>query len=194
MGRIIQTDKNRSCHTCCYCDYKSYIKSDMVKHIRIHTGERPFVCEICGKAFTQKQNLLRETREKYCIFVNTSEEFGKSNLLKCSYCSYTACYKSQIAQHMRKHTGERPFLCKLCGVASIALKGKAGTTNEPCIAFSNINETPMEFDFQQCPYCPYTAKYRSVLKIHMKKHTEERPTYVIFVEKVLNILIIYDPM
>ncbi|XP_055935759.1 zinc finger protein 568-like [Argiope bruennichi] len=32
----------------------------------------------------------------------------------CPYCGYVATYKSGLVNHIRKHTGERPFSCKYC--------------------------------------------------------------------------------
>ena len=33
--------------------------SRMVDHQQVHTGERPFACAICGKAFAKSSNLFK---------------------------------------------------------------------------------------------------------------------------------------
>ncbi|CAK6949732.1 zinc finger and BTB domain-containing protein 8B [Scomber scombrus] len=44
-------------HKCPYCPYTAKQKGIMKRHIRCHTGERPFPCPMCGKRFTRQEHL-----------------------------------------------------------------------------------------------------------------------------------------
>ncbi|KAM3955999.1 putative transcription factor Ken [Aphomia sociella] len=39
---------------CSYCGRGFKDNKVLQNHIRTHTGERPFVCEVCGAAFAQR--------------------------------------------------------------------------------------------------------------------------------------------
>lgn len=46
-------------HQCPYCP-KSFGRTDVLKcHIRIHTGEKPYVCNKCNRKFVQRSHLLK---------------------------------------------------------------------------------------------------------------------------------------
>ena len=37
-------------------------KSHLIRHQRIHTGSKPFPCDLCSKQFSRKDNLLQHKR------------------------------------------------------------------------------------------------------------------------------------
>ncbi|GFX32789.1 hypothetical protein TNCV_889271 [Trichonephila clavipes] len=60
--RAIQTRSSASgyygtVYSCSSCAYRTPRKDNLQRHTRIHTGERPFQCDICHRSFNQKSSL-----------------------------------------------------------------------------------------------------------------------------------------
>lgn len=55
--RIQNPEGGHPVFVCKVCSYTAYQKISLKRHVRTHTGERPFVCPTCGNAFRLKHHL-----------------------------------------------------------------------------------------------------------------------------------------
>ena len=105
-------------YQCGFCKAE-YGRSDhLVRHVRGHTKQRPFVCTLCGKGFARQDLLKRHiaTHSGEYVVGSDVEATMLAQLRRCSHRVHQAC-RSCAAKKL-KCTDEKP--CKRCRESGIA--------------------------------------------------------------------------
>ncbi|XP_041112531.1 zinc finger and BTB domain-containing protein 46-like isoform X2 [Polyodon spathula] len=85
---------------CPYCSFSAMHQCILKRHMRSHTGERPYPCEICGKKFTRREHMKRHTLVH-----------SKDKKYVCKVCSRVFMSAASVGI---KHGSRRHGVCADC--------------------------------------------------------------------------------
>ncbi|VVC90826.1 unnamed protein product [Leptidea sinapis] len=147
-------------HACSYCPMRFVQRSNMLRHERRHTGERPyqthsrdtsFACIYCGQTFVQKSKLT------YHIRKHTGE-----NLETCTICSKLFTSACSLREHMKTHVAkEENVKCPLCD--------KKYPDERYMLRHLRVSHTNTQYT---CPICKKVISSTSGLRHHVMTHSD----------------------
>uniref|UniRef100_A0AAR5P3A4 Protein krueppel n=1 Tax=Dendroctonus ponderosae TaxID=77166 RepID=A0AAR5P3A4_DENPD len=172
---------NHKNYKCAMCLNKGYATpGELETHRRIvHTGEKPFLCELCSRAYSSLRNLvlhkksvhektekcpkcslmLSNKRIKYHVQKHLDKEEGIRRYT-CDQCGKSFFTQSVLKRHQLLHLNHRPYACQICHKA-FSQKGSVETHMK----------THSDIRSYSCSLCDKTFKYKQHLQQHLhKKH------------------------
>ncbi|ALC44060.1 CG1233 [Drosophila busckii] len=204
LWRTHEIDMELYC--CQLCSFKTPIYSRLVNtHAKIHSEERNYKCEQCGKGFKNTKQLKNHRRLHRTqglgmpkpqldssIAVHRCDDCGaafkqrktlREHLCKqrneqpqCSNCQRVFSSKSSLKLHMRSHQDQKRFKCDKC-------EHEANDHN----AFRRHLATHRESKRYACPHCDFRAIQSTAYRIHLeKRHPEQELSTIIHKCNVCN--------
>ncbi|CAN6615360.1 hypothetical protein TRVA0_006S01288 [Trichomonascus vanleenenianus] len=126
-------------------------RQKIVRHLQVHTRDKPFQCHICGKSFGEKAVLKQHQR------THSGEK-----PFQCQICGKAFSVSTALSVHVRVHTGEKPLVCKYPGCN----KRFAESSN-----LAKHMKTHSDFKTMSCPHDGCHKKFRR--KDQLDKHLRE---------------------
>ncbi|KAF5282790.1 hypothetical protein FQR65_LT02787 [Abscondita terminalis] len=143
-------------HVCKVCGQTFNYSYMLKQHSFKHKDEKPFPCTKCRKGCLTAESLRRHMK--------VHEEGYIKKVHACPVCNKEFIYPSFLSEHMKNHTGEKPFLCSTCG---------KGFRQKGALDYHVRSHTG--YKPYKCEVCHNSFTCRGALRVHMRRHTDERP-------------------
>lgn len=135
--------------TCQICYNTFTCRNNMKRHIRLHTGYKPYQCSLCSESFTRKDDIKR-----HLIRHNYSKPF------RCNLCGKGYMDRKTIKTHMRKeHLRKLVHVCPTCGESF-----------DDDQKFQIHKKEHPELKVYQCSVCPFTGSNSLMYNKHLLTH------------------------
>ncbi|XP_055688281.1 uncharacterized protein LOC129792894 [Lutzomyia longipalpis] len=146
-------------YSCELCNFKTPVLSRLKNtHVKIHSEERNFKCEVCEKRFKNTKQLKNHRR------IHRNVVPDQLQVRKCDYCPATLVTGRQYKKHLRaEHECSSGHTCGVCGKVMNSVS-----------ALKIHERKHTESGHFACPECSYTTHDHNAARRHRMKHSKEK--------------------
>jgi uncharacterized Zn-finger protein len=149
-------------YKCKYCDLVFWQLKVTVDHIATF-HPKVFNCNICTEKFRTNDE-LEDHKQKHFKAVELDKQKREARRVKCEVCGRMISDARALVNHMRTHTGDRPYQCNICEKRFIV----------PALLKNHMNMHNNSWP-HVCVHCGRGFDAMNKLVEHERLHTGERP-------------------
>ncbi|XP_078669736.1 uncharacterized protein LOC144910461 isoform X1 [Branchiostoma floridae x Branchiostoma belcheri] len=146
---------------CGICGYIACSRARLVKHIRKHTGEKPFTCAHCPFKTSLEDTLTKHNRHH-----------EGNGAVKCRYCSYSSDIIRVVTNHEKLHEEQTNDTQQ--STTPLKTEPSSSSSVEETKEAKPENMYSCQMDYN-CELCSYTAHCKKRMDEHMCTHTGFKP-------------------
>ena len=147
---------NERAHECLFCNRVFQYRDKLNRHMTIHTGIKKYTCRYCSDGFQRKDSFARH------------EGIHKAPpTVKCKYCPRLFAFRKEKIEHERtEHKTNLPkYRCSICNNDDQIFPSIRDRRQHM------IEEHPQFYQDNKCSYCSRIFLTASILEKHKAKHT-----------------------